>query len=357
MPAKPVEPRAVWSTFKAKPPATARPSIIERPQCKRSRPNENHSTIVCGRAGRDLDLLRLRSGGGRGTDLSARAFGSAWCRWWASRRRKAFAGFETADHGVKVLLTELPAAAFGEVEAAFKATPEGVGGIKPENIETAAGMAYYTRREREGWRRHGAALFDDRAGRTFSGYVAVQVPEAAARLFRRGGAQDVRHRRGAQGCSGRRATGADAVQDRPSSATSRMCARWRPAPRSCSPTRPTRPTVEAAPFMVLGLIGAAPEKPDDRGRFAQQAAAQIPGLRDGRITMSEPVRIDGAPGYETRIEATQRQGQHAGQRGAVAAVRQRHVRDADHRQCAARRLAEGVSALPRRARRHQEPLN
>ena len=30
----------------------------------------------------------------------------------------------------------------------------------------------------------------------------------------------------------------------------------------------------------------------------------IPGVRDGRITMSEPVRIDGQPGYETRIDAT-----------------------------------------------------
>ena len=87
--------------------------------------------------------------------------------------------------------------------------------------------------------------------------------------------------------------------------------------------------------MVLGLIGAAPEKADDRARFAQQAAAQVPGLRDGRITMSEPVRIDGAPGYETRIEATSRQGQHPGERGAVAAVRQRQRGDAGDRQFAA----------------------
>jgi hypothetical protein len=62
--------------------------------------------------------------------------------------------------------------------------------------------------------------------------------------------------------------------------------------------------LEKSPFMVLGSISSAPERPDDRGRFAQQAATQIPGLREGRITMSEPVRIDGMPGYETRIDAT-----------------------------------------------------
>ena len=60
---------------------------------------------------------------------------------------------------------------------------------------------------------------------------------------------------------------------------------------------------EAAPFMVIGLIGSAPAQPEDRGRFAQQAATTIPGIREARITMSEPVRIDGMPGYETRIDA------------------------------------------------------
>jgi hypothetical protein len=60
---------------------------------------------------------------------------------------------------------------------------------------------------------------------------------------------------------------------------------------------------ESAPFMIIGLIGSMPTTPDDRGRFAQQIAATIPGVREGKITMSEPVRIDGQPGFETRIDA------------------------------------------------------
>src|SRR5260370_36281527 len=59
-------------------------------------------------------------------------------------RAKTFIGFETEDQGVKVLVTELPAEAYGEVMNAFKANPAGAGGIKPESIETAAGLAYYT---------------------------------------------------------------------------------------------------------------------------------------------------------------------------------------------------------------------
>jgi hypothetical protein len=62
--------------------------------------------------------------------------------------------------------------------------------------------------------------------------------------------------------------------------------------------------IETSSFMVIGTIASAPAQPEDRGRFAQQSAGQIPGLRDGHITMSEPLRIDGSPGYETRVEAT-----------------------------------------------------
>src|SRR6202051_2349455 len=60
---------------------------------------------------------------------------------------------------------------------------------------------------------------------------------------------------------------------------------------------------EIAPFMVIGLIASTPAQPEDRGRFAQQIATTIPGVRDARITMSEPLRIDGQAGYETRIDA------------------------------------------------------
>ena len=60
------------------------------------------------------------------------------------RPAKTFVGFETEDHGVKVLVTDLPAEAYGEVANAFKANPGGTGGVKPESIETPAGLAYYT---------------------------------------------------------------------------------------------------------------------------------------------------------------------------------------------------------------------
>src|SRR5437879_8727859 len=98
-------------------------------------------------------------------------------------RAKTFVGFETEDQSVKVLVTELPAEAYGEVMNAFKANPGGTGGIKPESIETAAGLAYYTAESAKDGatnvRRYSMIL----PGGTFSGYDAVQVPENATKIY------------------------------------------------------------------------------------------------------------------------------------------------------------------------------
>src|ERR1700735_2922769 len=52
---------------------------------------------------------------------------------------KAFTGFETEDQSVKVLIAELPAAAYSEVMNAFKTNPAIPAAVKPESLETSAG--------------------------------------------------------------------------------------------------------------------------------------------------------------------------------------------------------------------------
>lgn len=218
-------------------------------------------------------------------------------------KAKSFTGFETEDQGVKVLVTDLPAEAYGEVANAFKANPGGTGGIKPESIETPAGLAYYTiESAKDGAvnvKRYSMIL----PGPTFSGYVAMQVPENASRIYTD-----------------------DAVRQMFATATIRTDVPVEEqlglmpfkiselsnfknvrmlAPGALILSDGDEKTgFEIAPFMIIGLIGSTAASPDDRGRFARQIATTIPGVRDGRITMSEPVRIDGQPGYETRIDAT-----------------------------------------------------
>ena len=227
-------------------------------------------------------------------------------------KAKSFIGFETEDQGVKVLVTDLPVEAYGEVANAFKANPGGTGGIKPESIETAAGLAYYTAENakentkdggKDGGtnvRRYSMIL----PGPTFSGYVAVQVPENASKIY-----TDDAIRQMFASAMIRNVVPIDEqlgllpfkMNELSDFKNVRTLA---PGAALILADGDEKSGFEVAPFMIIGLVGSAPGQPDDRGRFAQQMATTIPGVRDGRITMSEPVRIDGQPGFETRIDAT-----------------------------------------------------
>lgn len=218
-------------------------------------------------------------------------------------KAKAFTGFETEDKGVKVLVTDLPAEAYGEVANAFKANPAGTGGIKPESLETPAGLGYYTiENGKDGTvnvRRYSMIL----PGPTFSGYVAVQVPENASKIY-----TDDAIRQMFATATIRTEVPVDEqlglmpfkISELSSFKNVRTLA---PGAALILSDSDEKKGFEIAPFMIIGLIGSTAASPDDRGRFAQQIATTIPGVRDGRITMSEPVRIDGQPGYETRIDA------------------------------------------------------
>jgi len=217
---------------------------------------------------------------------------------------KAFTGFTTEDQTVKVLVAELPAGAFGEVMNGFKTNPALAGGAKPESLETGAGTAYYTAetvKNASGTFRHYSMIL---SGGTFSGYIDVQVPENATKIY-----------------------SDDAVRQMFASAVIRkevpideQLALMPFKVRALGDFKNVRALgatgallladgdeatgFEAAPFMVIGLMAATPTQAEDRARFAEQAARAIPGMHTGRITMSEPVRIDGMAGYETRIDAT-----------------------------------------------------
>jgi hypothetical protein len=219
-------------------------------------------------------------------------------------RAKSFVGFETDDHGVKVLMTELPAEAYNEVMNAFKANPGGAGGVKPESIETSAGLAYYTAEDaKDGTanvRRYSMIL----PGGTFSGYIAVQVPENASKIY----TNEAVRQMFASAVTRKEVPVEEQLGMMPFkvSETGEFKNIRTLAPGAALILADGDETTgfEAAPFMVIGVIGAAPVQPEDRGRFAQQAAIAIPGVRDAHLTMSEPVRIDGTPGYETRLDAT-----------------------------------------------------
>jgi hypothetical protein len=219
-------------------------------------------------------------------------------------RAKSFVGFETEDQSVKVLVTELPAAAYDEVMNAFKANPAGSGGVKPESIETSAGVAYYTAESgKDGAtnvRRYSMIV----PGGTFAGYIAVQVPENATKIY----TDDAVRQMFASAAIRKEVPVEEQLGLLPFKLSDlsgfKNIRTLSPGAAVIIADGDEVTGFESSPFVVIGLIATTPAQPEDRGRFAQQTAMTVPGVRDARITMSEPIRIDGNPGYETRIDAT-----------------------------------------------------
>ena len=215
---------------------------------------------------------------------------------------KTFPGFESEDGNVKVLITELPPAAYGEVVGAFNANPAGNNGIKPDKIETPAGLAYFTTESGKAGttpvKRYSMIV----PGTGFSGYVAVQVPENASKIY-----TDEAVRQMFATATTRKEVSADEqlglmpfkITDLAGFKDIRTLV---PGSSLILADGNESSGYESKPFMILGLIGSTPQQADDRARFAQEAALQIPGVRESRVTMSEPIRINGQPGFETRID-------------------------------------------------------
>jgi hypothetical protein len=216
---------------------------------------------------------------------------------------KTFDGFESDDHAIRVLVAELPANAYDEVMNAFKVNPAGTGGVKPENIETAAGTAYYTMETATNGatsvRRYSMIL----PGGTFSGYVAVQVPENASKIY----TDEAVRKMFASAIVRKEVPVEEQLSRMPFNITNlgdfKNIRTLAAGSAIILADGDENTGFEPAPFMVIGLIGTAPAQPEDRDRFAQETARAIPGVRGARITMSEPLRIDGVAGYETRVDA------------------------------------------------------
>ena len=214
-----------------------------------------------------------------------------------------FQGFESEDRKVKVGIAEIPTAAFEAVETALKDGKPAGPGSKPEPFETAAGKAFITSDSgKDGAVAVRMYSVIVSGGGKFTGYIIAQSRDDAAKPL-----SDDAMRKMLATAAVRTEVPVEEqlgllpfkVGDLADFKTVRTL-----APRASilltDGTEDT--TLDGAPYMVIGLVTAAPDKPDDRARFAEQAARTIPGIRNMRLTGNERRRIDGTPGYETRLE-------------------------------------------------------
>jgi hypothetical protein len=217
-------------------------------------------------------------------------------------RAKSFPGFESEDQSVKVLVTELPADAYGEVQNALKTAPNSA--VKPEHIDTAAGPAFYTiENANDGGspvRRYSMIL----SGGAFSGYVAVQIPEKAMKIY----TDDAVRKMFASAAIRKDVPVSEQLEMMPFKMTDlgnfKNIRTLAPGSAVVLADGDEAAGYEPSPYMVIGLIGASPPEPEDRARFSVETARAIPGLRDVKVTMAEPIRIDGQPAFETRLDGT-----------------------------------------------------
>src|SRR5579875_466831 len=119
----------------------ARPADIERPQCN---PNRFFMKALHHLLAAALLLVATMHSG-----LAADAIFPPGARVGLTPLAglvlsKSFSGFESEDHRVKVLVTELPVTAYDQVKSAFSTHPAALSRVKPQSIATSAGLAYYT---------------------------------------------------------------------------------------------------------------------------------------------------------------------------------------------------------------------
>jgi hypothetical protein len=217
---------------------------------------------------------------------------------------KTFPGFETADHRVKVVVAELPAAAFRDVENVAKSDTASPQGIKPEGLDTASGQGYYiVEQAKDGAnnvRRYSMVV----SGGTFSGYIAMQVPEDVEKIY----TDDAVRKMFATVVLRKEVPIQEQLGLLPFNITElsgfKTVRTLAPGVAILLADADQESGIDSKAFMIIGLMGSAPERPEDRGRFARDTAATIPNLRDATITVSEPIRINGSAGFETRIDAT-----------------------------------------------------
>lgn len=217
---------------------------------------------------------------------------------------KSFSGFQSADEGVKVIVGELPLAAFTAVEAAQKAGPQ-PNTPKIEPLQTTAGRAFITSESGKSADASVRLYSLIVAGGTFSGYVAVQVTEAASKAF-----PEATIRKFLSTASLRKTVPTEEqlallpfkMTDLAGFKSVRTVVIG--SAILLSDDADEKETENGGPYVLVSVIPSAPGAPDERDRFARQAVAVAPGLNNGRITSSEPVRIDGGAGFETRVDAT-----------------------------------------------------
>jgi hypothetical protein len=222
---------------------------------------------------------------------------------------KSGAGFENPDNNLVVSFREMPPAAFQALDEAVKERKQLPAIMEnAQTFDTAAGKAYLSRAggPNSGPKNSRVAIVVSDGKVT--GYIAVDVSEAAARQHTD---QAIRQML---------ASTTFRTEIPPTEQLAMLpfkvdelsgfkkVTTLVPGQAVLLFDDDEEGAMSGAPYVLISIARITAERPDDRERLARQLAAGIPGIREGRITGAEPMRIGGTAGYELRIEGTSQKG-------------------------------------------------
>ena len=239
---------------------------------------------------------------------------------------KGFQGFEDSTGRAKVIVVQLPPAAFGALETAAKARMNEVGKAgagkasaktanrtkgkagksetpnAPEAVTTPAGKAYFNREPAESTDRGKRWALVADAGE-FTAYVMAEIAPDAEKDF----PEDIIRKMLTSVSIRATVPVAEQLDLLPfrlgELAGFKNIKSVIPGSTVVLSDGEDNTPVEETTYMVISVAAGNAPPPEGRARFAEHLLTTIPGLRNTQITTSEPIRIGGAPGIETRIEA------------------------------------------------------
>jgi hypothetical protein len=219
------------------------------------------------------------------------------------------AGFENPDNKLVVSFREMPASAYEAIDAAFKERkplPTAMGDAEP--FDTATGKAYLSRAggPNSGPKNNRIAIIVSDG--KISGYIAVDVTEAAATAY---GDQAIRKMLASTTL--RAEVPAEEQLGMLPFKVSELSGFKKV--RTLVPGQAVmlldgedETALSGGPYVLITVARVSADQPGERERLALQFARQlvtvIPIQDPQQPTLSEPMRIGGTAGYETRFNAT-----------------------------------------------------
>jgi hypothetical protein len=215
---------------------------------------------------------------------------------------KTFPGFEDIDRKVVITLLDLPARTYEEIErSAFNKTQSGLADMKRESFPFVSGIGFLVsgQSSENGGAVHKWFLLASAIGKDMAVLINVAVPDSARDVY-----TDAVIRKALASVTFRPAPVQEQVAMLPFKLNDLAGFRVMQVLPQSGVILTDGPTDDLSrqAYMIIAVGAGAPDDPDDRGKFARDLLASAP-LANVNVTVADPMRIGGLPGFEIRAQA------------------------------------------------------